>query len=133
MPIATGAAPSRPAGARPPPVCTPPTGKPSPPEPGSSPPTGTVGAFAVGTVTVEGPDRAETPPLTPTPVAVAVSTTWPASTSASLTVYVWSAVHVSESPGASPGATGVGQVTEPRAGSSTATVVRSTLPMFVTR
>jgi hypothetical protein len=46
------------------------------------------GGTTVGMVTVEGCDRAETPPLTPTPVAVAVSTTWPASTSAWPTVYV---------------------------------------------
>jgi hypothetical protein len=39
-------------------------------------------------VTVEGSDRGEVPPLTPTPVAVAVSTTWPASASAWLTVCV---------------------------------------------
>ena len=71
--------------------------------------------------------------MTPTPVAVAVSTTWPASTSAWLTVCVWSAVQVSESPGESPGAAGTGQVTEPSVGSSTAADVRSTLPMFVTR
>ena len=46
------------------------------------------GGVTVGMVTVEGSDRGEVPPLTPTPVAVAVSTTWPASTSAWLTVCV---------------------------------------------
>ena len=44
-----------------------------------------------------------------------------------------SAVQVTELPGASPGGAGVGQVTEPMAGSSTATDVRLTFPMLVTR
>ena len=71
-------------------------------------------------------------PSVSVPVAVAVSTTLPASTSACVTVYVLSAVQVSDEPGARPGAAGVGHVTLPRAGSSTATEARSTLPTLVT-
>jgi len=84
-------------------------------------------------VTVAGSDRGLVPPASPTAAAVAVSVTTPASTSSWVTVCGVSAVHVTESPGASPGGAGVGQVTEPMAGSSTVTDVRLTLPMLVTR
>jgi hypothetical protein len=40
-------------------------------------------------------------------------------------------VHVSVSPGASPGAGGVGQLTAPAVGSDTDSDVRSTFPVFV--
>ena len=67
------------------------------------------------------------------PVAVAVSTTLPWSTSVWVTVYRLLAVQVSESPGARPGAGGTGQVTGPPVGSDTATVVRLSSPVLVTR
>ena len=72
------------------------------------------------------------PPITPVPVAVAVSVTKPASTSAVVTVWALSAVQMTELSGAS-GGDGVGQVTGPIAGSSTVTAVRLTLPVLVTR
>src|SRR3954447_5535454 len=87
---------------------------------------------AAGTVTVDGPDGADSPPRTPVPVAVAVSVTCPASTSPCVTVCGVSAVHVTESPGGKGGDDG-GQVTGPAVGSLTATEVRLTLPVFVTR
>src|SRR6476469_5404662 len=86
---------------------------------------------ATGIVTVDGSDGSDVPPRTPVPVAVAVSVTWPASTSPWVTVCGVSAAHVTESPGASDG-DGVGQVTGPIVGSLTATDVRLTLPVFVT-
>ena len=89
-------------------------------------------ASTVGIVTVAGSDRGLVPPASPTPVAVAVSVTWPASRSSCVTVYGASALQVTELPGASPGGAGVGQVMEPMAGSSTATEVRLTFPMLVT-
>src|SRR6478736_1977421 len=90
-------------------------------------------ASTVGIVTVAGSDRGLVPPASPTPAAVAVSVTSPASTSSCVTVCGASAAQVTELPGASPGGAGVGQVTEPMAGSSIATDVKLTLPMLVTR
>jgi hypothetical protein len=60
--------------------------------------------------------------------AVATLMTWPASTSAWVSVYV--AVHVFATPGAREPA---GQVTVPTFASATATFVSVTLPVFVTR
>ena len=74
---------------------------------------------AAGIVTVDGSDGGDSPPRTPVPVAVAVSVTWPASTSPWVTVCGVSAVQVTESPGARDG-DGVGQVTAPTVGSLTA-------------
>ena len=71
------------------------------------------------------------PPWRSPPVAVAVSVTPPLSTSAWVTTYGAFSVHVSVSPGASPGAGGVGQSTAPAVGSDTDSDVRSTLPVFV--
>ena len=87
---------------------------------------------AVGIVAVAGSDGSEVPPITPVPVAVAVSVTKPASTSAVVTVWALSAVQMTELSGAS-GGDGVGQVTGPIVGSSTVTAVRLTLPVLVTR
>ena len=53
------------------------------------------------------------PPCRSVPVAVAVSVTPPLSTSAWVTTYGVVSVHVSVSPGASPGGGGVGHVTAP--------------------
>ena|SRR6476469_5554352 len=92
----------------------------------------TATTVAAGIVTVDGLDGGDSPPRTPVPVAVAVSLTCPALTSAWVTVCGVSAVHVTESPGASDG-DGVGQVTDPPVGSLTVTDVRLTLPVFVTR
>src|SRR6478609_9621847 len=89
-------------------------------------------AGAVGIVAVAGSDAPEVPPFTPVPAAVAVSVTMPASTSAIVTVWVLSAVQMTEPSGAS-GGDGVGQVTGPIAGSSTVTALRLTLPVLVTR
>ena len=68
----------------------------------------------------------------PIPVAVAVFLTLPAFTSALVTVCRSRAVHVSDLPGARPGAPGVGQSTGPRLGSDTWMRVKSTLPRLVT-
>src|SRR3954452_21699312 len=89
-------------------------------------------AGAVAIVAVAGSDAPEVPPITPVPVAVAVSVTKPASTSPVVTVWALSAVQMTEPSGAS-GGDGVGQVTGPIVGSSTITAVRLTLPVLVTR
>src|SRR6478735_699578 len=87
---------------------------------------------AAGIVTVDGSDGGDSPPRTPVPVAVAVSVTWPASTSPCVTVCGVSAVQVSEPPGTRDG-DGVGQLTGPPVGSLIATDARLTFPVFVTR
>ena len=87
---------------------------------------------AAGIVTEDGSDGGDSPPRTPVPMAVAVSATWPASTSPCVTVWGVSAVQVSESPGARDGE-GVGQSTGPPVGSLIATDARLTFPEFVTR
>ena len=65
----------------------------------------------VSTVAVDGLDGALTFPWSSVAVAVAVSVTAPLSTSVCVTVYGAFAVHVSDCPGARPGAGGVGQLT----------------------
>ena len=68
-------------------------------------------------------DRADSAPGV-VPVAVAVSLNDPRLTSAWVTVYRVAAVHVSWSPGASPGEAGVGHITLPMLGSLIATEAR---------
>ncbi len=89
-------------------------------------------AGVAGTVMLAGEDAGLWVPWVSVPVAVAVSVTPPLSTSTCVTGCGSSAAQVSESPGASPGAAGAGQVTLPADGSETATEVRVTLPVFVT-
>ena len=64
-------------------------------------------------VTVEGSDGGLLPPASPTPVAVAVSVTSPASMSTWVTVCGLSAVQVTESPMVNPPTGTVGHVTVP--------------------
>src|SRR5437868_14423440 len=80
----------------------------------------TATTVAAGIVTVDGLDVGDSPPRTPVPVAVAVSVTCPALTSAWVTVYGVSAAHVTVSPGARAGG-GVGRVTGPPVGGFTGT------------
>ena len=93
----------------------------------------TSGSGVPETTNVDGPLGGLVSPWLSVPVAVAVSVTEPRSTSAWVTMYTLSAVHVSEAPGARPGAAGVGHVTAPMLGSVTASDARSTLPVLVTR
>ncbi len=93
----------------------------------------TAGAAAtVSIFSVDGSLIGPTSPWMSVPVAVAVSSTSPLSTSAWVTVYRVSAVQISESPGARPGSAGTGQVTGPSVGSATSTEARVTLPVLVT-
>jgi hypothetical protein len=93
----------------------------------------TAGADAIaGTVIVDTGEGSLCAPCVSTPVAVAASVAPPASTSSCVTVYGLSAVHVSDAPGASPGAVGGGHVTFPAVGSLTATEVSVMLPVFLT-
>ena len=89
-------------------------------------------AATAGTVTSDGVETGETNPVASVPVAVAESITAPASTSLCLTTEGASAVQVSDAPGASPGAGGIGQVTFPAVESDTATEASGVLPVFVT-
>src|SRR5271165_6727833 len=84
-----------------------------------------------GIDTVTGAETAlvAAPASVPVPVAVFVTSLL----SASWAVAVYVPVHVSNAPGASPGAVGVGQVTLLTLLSETASEVRSTFPVFVTR
>ncbi len=84
------------------------------------------GVAVIGAVTESVAVTAD--PVGGVPEAVAVLTTWPASTSACFSVYV--AVHVVEAPGAR---VVTGQVTVPTFASVTFTACRVTLPVFVTR
>ena len=72
-------------------------------------------------------------PAPSVPVAVAVLVTFPRVWSAVSTTCWISEVQVTDAPGASPGAAGIGHATSPSVWSETARDVRSTLPVFVTR
>src|SRR5450755_814491 len=89
-------------------------------------------AAALSIVTVEGVEGGEVALAASAPAAVAESVTFPASTSAWVTICETAPTQVSDAPGARPGESGVGHVTAPSVGSSTATEVRVTLPVLVT-